>query len=448
MTKKIFQKKKSAGVTMVEALISIALVSVLTLSVYSVLSSAVKNIGDSKQRTGALALANEKMEIFRNLPYSEIGVVNGIVSGPVEAEEMVNRNGFSYRVICEVRYIDDAFDGFFPEDIIDTDYKRANVQVRWSNGGTEKQITLYNNFVPDGLETNVGGGTLSINTIDYSGQAVAGVNVQIASVEDTPEVNYSSTTDSYGNLILPGVPSQNYRIVLSKEGYETISTYPNPPASAFVPIDPDIFVEVATLNTKTFYLNPSGNLTFSTVRMEDDSSIPGFKLAIRGGRVIGNTPETFVVNETVDLGSDGRITFSPASLGNYWVDNAEELENEGYLYVGTSENYPIILSAGQTKNVSLLFADKNIDSLVVFVSDSGFNYRLEGAEIHLTGEGFDQTIATTQNGSAYFPLVTDPLTTMLPGNYHLEITLDGYITYSENISIDKLTVKNIQLNAN
>ena len=294
-----------------EALVSIGLVALLTMSLYSVLSGVVKNIGDSKQRIGALALGNEKMEIFRNLPYQEVGTVGGVVSGPVDPVEQVERNGFKFSVFSEVRYVDDALDGFFPDDTVNTDYKRARVEVVWSNGGTEKRAVFYDNFVPNGMETNVGGGTLSINVVDYSGQAVAGVAVYVESVEDTPEVNFSSSTDNYGNLILPGVASQNYRVSLSKDGYENVTTYPNPPGSSFTPLDPDIFVEENALNTKTFYVNQSAEITFATVKAEDDSAIPNLSLDLRGGRLVGTSPETFSLDETVDLGSDGSHTINP-----------------------------------------------------------------------------------------------------------------------------------------
>lgn len=439
-------RKKSKGIAMMEALISIGLVALLVMSVYSVLSGVVRNIGDSKQRIGALALGNEKMEIFRNLPYAQIGTVDGIVPGPVVASETTTRNGFNYTVFCQVRYVDDVLDGFFPEDVIDTDYKRVSVEIQWSNGGKSKKINFYNNFVPDGLETNVGGGTLSINAVDYSGEAVSGVSVNIASVEDDPAIDFNAMTDNYGNLILPGVPSQNYRVSLTKEGYENITTYPNPPGSVFIPIDPDIFIEAGALNTKTFYINPAGKLTFSTVKMEDDSAIADLSLNVRGGRIIGASPETFSFNETLSLGGDGSGEITSASLGEYFVDNTGELDVEGYQYITSSQDYPVGLAAGEEKSVSLLFADENINSLVVVLRDEISAARVEGAEIVLSGEGFtQQRILTNNEGVAYFPLGTDPVTILAEGPYHFQITKEGYVDYSEDVTISQLVKKEINL---
>lgn len=433
---------------MIEALISITLVVVVVMSIYSVLAGVVKNIGDSKQRIGALALGNEKMEIFRNLDYNDIGTINGIVSGPVPAEEIIVRNGFNYKVFCEVRYVDDVLDGFFPEDVVDTDYKRVRVRIQWSNGGNNKEINFYDNFVPDGLETNVGGGTLMINTIDYSGNPVSDVNIIVDSVNDEPNVFFSSTTDVEGHLLLQGVASQNYRISLSKENYETVSTYPNPPESIFTPVDPDIFVEEGVLNTKTFYISPSGTLNFKTVKAEDGKIIPNFNLAISGGRIIGTEPETFSLNENVSLGGDGFVEILNASPGSYYVNNTNELETEDYLYIGSSQNYPIVLAGGQIQDIYLVFANKNITSLAIFLSDALLGNRIEGATVRLVGENFDQEILTTKEGIAYFPLATDPITVMSPGSYQLEIIKEGYLNYSATIDIDKLRVENISLTAN
>jgi len=442
-----FLQRKSKGIAMMEALISIGLVTLLVMGIYSVLSGVVRNIGDSKQRIGALALGNEKMETFRNLPYAQIGTVGGIVPGPVAAEETTIRNGFNYTVLCQVRYVDDVLDGFFPDDVIDTDYKRVSVEIQWSNGGTSKKITFYDNFVPDGMETNVGGGTLSINAVNYSGQAVAGVSVNIASVDDDPVINFNATTDEYGNLILPGVPSQNYRITLAKESYEDITTYPNPPGSAFIPLDPDIFVEAGVLNTKTFYINLAGTLTFATVKMEDDSPIPGLSLAVRGGRIVGASPETFSFNETLSLGSEGRATITSASPGGYSVDNTDSLEEvEGYQYVITDQEYPVGLAAGEEKTVSLLFANENTNSLVVVLRDQVSEDRLEGAEVTLTADGFvEQKILTGKEGVVYFPLATDPVTVLAEGPYQIHITKEGYADYSKDITISHLLKEEINL---
>ena len=88
----------SSGVTLIEAVVSIGLVSLVIFSLYFALFNVTKLFADSKQKAVATALANEKMEIVRNLDYDDIGVQGFIPSGPLLQSETVSKNGFNYTV--------------------------------------------------------------------------------------------------------------------------------------------------------------------------------------------------------------------------------------------------------------------------------------------------------------------------------------------------------------
>jgi hypothetical protein len=189
----MIEASNKKGVTAMETLIGIGLVSVIVMTVYSSLIGAMNNATESRKRTGALALANEKMEFIRNLEYNEIGTIQGIVPGLLYSSEKVSKNNCAYNIKTEVRYIDDLADGVAPFDLINNDYKQVHVEVDW--GVPEKSVSLYSVFVPNGLETNIHSGTLSINVIDSTGVPVPAVSVEIKSLDDNPIVDYATGTD-------------------------------------------------------------------------------------------------------------------------------------------------------------------------------------------------------------------------------------------------------------
>jgi hypothetical protein len=436
----MIEASNKKGVTAMETLIGIGLVSVIVMTVYSSLIGAMNNATESRKRTGALALANEKMEFIRNLEYNEIGTIQGIVPGLLYSSEKVSKNNCAYNIKTEVRYIDDLADGVAPFDLINNDYKQVHVEVDW--GVPEKSVSLYSVFVPNGLETNIHSGTLSINVIDSTGVPVPAVSVEIKSLDDNPIVDYATGTDDSGNLILPGVPSQHYRIFLSKSGYENVMTYPSPiTEDDFTPFDTDLFVAEANLNTKTFFMDKSAELTLKAIDIETNEGIENVSFDIKGGKKIGINPDTFNLDEIKSTDSSGNATFSNISSGEYLIENIDSLDTDNYAYVGTEERLPIQLHAEEIHESIFLFADKNQNSLVVSVKDS-IGEPLKNASVTLTDGVFNQTILTGEEGLVFFPQAPDILTA---GSYELSVSLDGYSDYNGNIEINDLVKESITL---
>lgn len=423
------------GITLIEVLVGTTIVTILTMSIYMSLSGAVRNMGDAKQRTGAIALANEKMEVIRHLDYNNIGTVEGIPNGPIEQTESLTKNGFGYDVETEIRYIDDPFDELAPTDTVNTDYKQARVKVLWQNSGKTKYVEFFSSFVPDGIETNAGGGTLSINTTDSAGQIVPGVSVNIDSVDDAPSINVNAQTDDQGNIIFPGTPAQIYRITLSKEGYETVATYPNPPGSPFTPVNSDVNVTEGGLIAKTFFINKSANLTLSAIDIADSDGIEGIDFGVRGGTQIGFDPDTYSIDVTETTDSSGQIEKSGIGPGTYEITNLGDLNSDQYLYLGSDTQVPIQLASEENKIASFIFADKSVDSLAVIVKDSITGLPVTGAQVHVTGLDFDYTVATATEGIAYFPPQAETPIVMNPGDYQVSIEASEYGTADETVTV-------------
>lgn len=443
--------KQNKGITLLEALIGVGLVVILSTSIYAAITGAALTMSDAKQRTGAIALANEQMEVLRHLVYEKVGTISNALGpdGPISPDEVVKRNGFSYHILTDIRYKDDSYDGLGSEDTVNTntDYKIARVTVIWQNKGKEKNVQFTSTFIPRGLETNVGGGTLSINVINSLGEIVPYFKARIVSVDNSPATDVTVESDDTGNLTFPGTSAQTYRIYLSKSGYENVRTYPNPPSSAFTPINRDLIVQEGQVTMNTYTMDRSGNLTLNAVNVADASGINGISFHLQGGRQIGTHPDTFSMDVTESTSDGGKLIKSTLSPGSYNVVNVSELSNDNYYFLNCDTNLPIQLASDENKEVNFLFADKGVNSLVVRALNSADSTPIYNAQVHVTGTDFDQTVNTDNNGIAYFPPKLDPAITMPEGDYHFEITATGFGSQNKDVTINDLNVEEISLTA-
>jgi type II secretory pathway pseudopilin PulG len=440
---------KNKGATLIEVLISLAIVGFLVVTLYLALNAMVSNIGEAKQRTGAIAIANEKMEIMRNLEYEEVGTVSGIINGPMLQYEEVTRNNFTYRVYIDVRYVDDELDGTEGDDLISTDYKLVQIEVEWDHFDSIESVQFTSNFVPDGIETDMGGGSLVLNSMTSGGDLVGGASVNLTSLDNNPTVDYNTTTDNNGSLILQGVPSQNYRITLSKSGYEEVQTYPDSPLSAFNPINKDFYVSEGALNSKNFYINPDADLTIKAIDILSEDPVSGLSIELKGGQLIGTEPDTYNFSDSSSTDSQGEVDHENISPGFYEILNKDNLEVGDYDFVGSLEEASFNLLSGEDKTITLNFADKNTPALFLEVSDNATQKAIKDAVVAISGPNdFNQSASTDENGIVFFPLASDPQVFMENSDYSVEIRMSGYSDYLETITINDLTKKTVELNSN
>src|SRR3989338_11307642 len=99
--------KDTRGPSLVETLIGLLVLVTVSLALFALIDLTLRVFWENKARTTANALANEKMEIIRNLPYVNVGTIGGIPSGTLAQEETASRNGIQFHVKTSVIYIDD-----------------------------------------------------------------------------------------------------------------------------------------------------------------------------------------------------------------------------------------------------------------------------------------------------------------------------------------------------
>ncbi len=215
-----------SGFSLMETLVGTALMLLVFVSIFGIFNMGIKLVGRVKAKAGATALATERMELIRNLPYSEVGTIGGMVSGNIPQTEIIVLNGIQYTRTVFVNYVDDPKDGEGNNDEngIVADYKVVRVEVTWPN--SSKPTVFVSNIVSKGIETLQGGGTLKINVFDASVLAVSSAQVHIENSSANPPISTNVLTNSDGKIVFPAATTTSaYEVTVTKDGYSTAKTY-------------------------------------------------------------------------------------------------------------------------------------------------------------------------------------------------------------------------------
>ena len=447
--------KNNSGFTLIEALVLLFIFSLITITFYQVISVGTRYIIFSKNSLIAISLANEKMEIARNLQYDYVGIQGGACAGNIPQDEELIENGKTFHVHTLATYVDDPFDGTLggsPNDTAFKDYKIVKVTVSWNNGGADEgSVFLLSRFVPPGLEAATSGeGILSINIFsDQAGGAgVAGATVKVVN----SDLGFSETrqADDMGNVMIVGVDEsiQKYAITVSKSGYEDVQTYPAYPDTTYNPVDVHASVVAGTLNVTNISMNKTADLKIITQNYYGDPIADiGFDLS--GGRKLGNDADypydpIYNLDESSQTDSSGEKQFSAISPNQYDFSLAGSVTD--YELIGTDPAPPLLLSPEQSLDFKVVLAPKNVTSILVGITAQGSTDPFVGAKVELSNtSGYSEETTTDSNGTAFFPKTESaPLEA---GEYTLKVTADGYQESSQNIDIieDQLSKKSVEL---
>lgn len=222
------------GFTFVEVLVGTTVFLIVAASIYSLFSLSLKWVGSLKARVQASSIAQEQLEIVRNMPYDNIKTTFGWVPpGLIPSVQTITRNGTSFQITVNIAYVNDPFDGTsatsVPPDLLPFDYKKIEVKVSWSGPfGANKPITFDTFVSPKGLEgLSPGRGGIWIKAFDAQGNAVANANTHIENINFNPDYIVDTFTDSSGNVFLTDLEpdNQNYQVQVSKAGYSAERTY-------------------------------------------------------------------------------------------------------------------------------------------------------------------------------------------------------------------------------
>lgn len=258
--------KSYSGFSLLETVLGLAILSIIIVTLVSLINFTSKLIYETKAKTIATALVNEKMEIVHNLPYLQIGTQGGIPQGSLPQTETITRNDIEFTIETAVIFIDDPFDGTLegnPPDTAPADYKRVRIEVSWPFRLTNKPVVFISDIAPKGLESEAAGGTIKISVFNASGQPVPQANVHIENNQLSPAINLDILTDDNGLITLPGAPPsvEAYQVTVTKDGYSTAQTYSVDPLNLPTPQPPHLSVFEGKLTAASFAIDWLSSMT-------------------------------------------------------------------------------------------------------------------------------------------------------------------------------------------
>lgn len=395
-------KPSKKAFTLIEILIDFFVISLISLAILSAYVYSMKSMLSAKARIAAVSLANEKMEIIRNMPYDSLGTVGGWPKGELLDKETVIKNGANLDVYIRISTVDDPYDGCAdkdepgppskclqnmdpakPKDLSPYDYKRAEIIVTRKDQSAE-YAKLSSYIAANAAETESNTGILKICVDDSEGQPLAGAKISIENTEVTPAVNIvdllSGSDGCYLVTNLPPDSHNHYNVVVTKDGYTTEMTYErtsqNPNA-----LQPDLSVYIQQITYQKFVID---KLSSMTITLLDDFGQPiiDTQVHIEGEKEIYFNPQTKKYSEDHTTNSIGQIILQNMEFDNYafTVSGWQIISTSPYqpTYLPADEDLSILISASQDSSfptISSCAPNSGVSGQTVILSITGSNFQ-------------------------------------------------------------------------
>ena len=349
--------------TLIEVLIDLMVVTMVAIALISGYVAAFKSISLASAKMVAVSLANEKMEVLRNISYDDLATQHGGIYPPgnIVDSEIVNRNGSNLNIQTVISYVDDPFDGNAtgtiagkPKDPYPYDYKKVEIIVG-KVGKISQLARLVTNVSAKAAETPSNTGILSLCVIDSASKPVTDANVSVTNTTLTPPADIAVITGADGCIMLPKLPPDehnNYHVFVTKAGYSTSLTYPrtdqNPNALA-----PDVNIIVQQVTSLTMVIDKFSSLEI-TFTDQDGAPVPNVNFTLESSKLIYFNPATYKYSQPFVTDSAG-------------YKKIEDLEFDDYKVINVSPDY--LISVSTTLSIHLPAAT-NLSATAVLSSSS------------------------------------------------------------------------------
>ncbi|HLP86461.1 MAG TPA: hypothetical protein VK153_01125 [Candidatus Paceibacterota bacterium] len=388
-----------AAFTLVETLVATSIFVLVTVGIYSGFVNIMKIMGIIRAKEIMTNIANEQFEIVRNLPYQNVGIVNGIPSGDLPQSTEITRDNKLFNVDFFVRNFDDPFDGTFdgtPRDLSPADMKLVEVTISCLSCSSELAPIYFTTRVsPKNLETASNNGALVVKVFDASGLPVPQAQVNIVNDEIIPNIDLSDETDINGMLTIVDAPPsvEGYQITVSKNGYSAERTYPPGGETNPNPIKPNVTVVVGQISQISFTIDKASTINFSTVNNQC-AATPGFNFNMTGNKLIGTSPDIFKYSESLTTDGVGALVLPDVEWDTYQISGTDS----SYDIIGTNPLLSLGINPNVEQNLQIITAPKNGNRLLVVVRDQSTGLPITDATVTLTGESGYSNNAVTNEG--------------------------------------------------
>ncbi len=385
--------------TLLETLIAVAIIALVAFSIYRGYVVLLDVFLNMRLTVTATDLVSKHLEFIRNIPFSEIGLVEGIPPGIIASTTIVTRENMTFEIGTAIRNIDDPFDGTIggnPSDLSPADYKLVDISITCTSCPLPVRIFRFTGRVaPKGLETASTNGALFVRAIDANGQPVSGATVHIVNATVNPPVNITDTTGADGYLRVVDVKPAtiSYQITVTKDSYSTDSYSTDRTYTADAgnpnPAKPHATVALQTVTQASFAIDRTSTLNVSSVE-ETCIPVPNVSFTLTGSKLIGTSPNVVKFSGNYATDEGGVRSVSSLEWDSYEAVFSEATHDLG----GTIPLAPLAMLPNSTQGVKVVLKPKSLNALLVTVIDAATNLPLSGASVTLSAAGFDQVLMT------------------------------------------------------
>lgn len=379
---------KRSGTSLIDLLMSMAIIAVLFGGIYLVYSSLITAIANVSVRTAASSAVQAELETIRNLPYASVGTIGGIPAGNIPTSQVVASGQYTFILYTTIRNVDDPFDGALngsPQDNAPLDYKQVTIRATCPLCNNSVTVEITTTVSPKNLESAPSNGSLFLYAIDANGNPLSSATMHVTNASVTPSIDLTDTTNVDGILGLVGVPTSTggYRIVATKSGYSTDQTYPPGAPSNPNPLKSDATVVPQTVTSVTFAID---RVSTVNVISSDNMCTPAASASftMRGAKLIGTNPSVFKFSTTSATGVDGTIAMSNIEWDSYTFGLSGSANN----LLGTIPLNPLIVNPNTNNSFRIIVNPAANPSLLVTVVDNTTGVAIPDANVTITKAGF------------------------------------------------------------
>jgi type II secretory pathway pseudopilin PulG len=299
------RRQKRSAFTVIEILIDVAIIGMVATAVLSLMVMNLRSAAYSQMRIVAANLANDRMEMIRNLPYDDIATEHGPILPQKNLldSETVNKSGYQFTIVIDARYYDDPFDHLATDPAPDTDvapidYKKVKISV-FAAGRENPVAELATNIASKAAETPSDTGILLVKVVDNPAKgdlAIGDASVHVTNPALNIDITAATLDSGYAMIpLLPPANNNSYHVSVTKAGFSTDETLaigtcqsgvaPSPSAN----LNPNIIVQRVTSITMQIRCLTDLNVT---VLGAGGQPVPNTTIRVQSSRLICTDPKS------------------------------------------------------------------------------------------------------------------------------------------------------------